>query len=139
LSSKTSLSYNYFSYKEKQDGKIEPVGGSSFKLATVLKGFGVAASFKEESNFAARTDKDMYGLSLSGKLGWGALFEVGYSLDDISTPGGRTKGHTYKAKYDHQLNADHYFTLSGELKTYETANGTKKDIQARFDFNTLFN
>lgn len=139
LSSKTSLSYNYFSYKEKQDGKIEPVGGSSFKLATVLKGFGVAASFKEESNFAARTDKDMYGLSLSGKLGWGALFEVGYSLDDISTPGGRTKGHTYKAKYDHQISADHYFTLSGELKTYETANGTKKDIQARFDFNTLFN
>lgn len=139
LSEKTSLCYNYFSYKENNGGKVDPVGGSMIRFNTMIKQYSFNASFKEESNYAAHLDRDIYGLGISGKLSWGALVEVGYSLDDISAPGNRGKSHTYRVKYDHQLDAEHFLTFTNELKvTNNPTPGTQKEIMARLDYRMVF-
>jgi len=139
LSEKTSLSYNYFSYKEKRDNKVDPVGGSIIRFNTMIKQYSFTASFKEESNYATCFDRDIYALGIAGKLNWGALVEVSYSLNDISTPGNRSKDHTYWFKYDHQLDADHFLTFTSELKVADNhVPGTQKEIMTRLDFKTVF-
>lgn len=139
LSDRTSLGYGYFSYREKQDGNVEPVGGATMNLSTQIRRFSVAANFKQDKNYANDTERSVYGLSISGKLSYGALVEVGYSLDDQSAPGSGGKGQTIKFKYDHPVDADHFLTLTSEYKTTnDAAPGTRKDLVASVDLRTVF-
>lgn len=139
LSASTILTYNHFSFREKSDGIVEPVGGTVLKFAAKLRAFAVLANFKEEENFASGIDHDIYELGISGRLSSGALVEVGYSVDSLGNPGGHTKGHTYRAKYDQQLSPDHYLTLSSELKTIDTGSSTQRELKSRIDFHIMFN
>ncbi|MBI2842543.1 MAG: hypothetical protein HYX78_04005 [Armatimonadetes bacterium] len=139
LSPRTNVTYSYFSYNEKPDGKVDPVGGTVLNLSTMIRQFSVTANFKEDENFITRLDRKVYGLSLAGKLAYGALVEVGYSLDDLTAPGANTKARTYRVKYDHQVDTDHFLTLTGEYRTVDNPGpGMNKDLQARIDFRTLF-
>lgn len=139
LSERTTLNCGYFSYREKPDNKIDPVGGTVLNLATMIRQFSVSANFKEDKNYANGSERDIYGISVSGKLSYGALVEFGYSLDALTSPGGDGSGQTFRVKYDHQVDADHFLTLTSEYKKInDTAPGDRKDIVARLDFRTLF-
>jgi hypothetical protein len=139
LTNSTVFTYNYFTYREKPDNTVDPVGGKTMRLSTVIRGMNVLASFREESNFLNKWDHDIYELGISSKLPWGAQIELAYGLDKVSVPGSKAIGHNYRAKYIHQLSSDHYLMLSGGLKTLDSPTGDNKEAEARIDFNKKFN
>ncbi|MHB1001638.1 MAG: hypothetical protein ACYC27_20555 [Armatimonadota bacterium] len=143
VTSFTNLVYNYASYKEKADGTLEPVGIERVRLTTALsKKLGFVGQWERNSNYQAETDQNTLSVGISGKLSAKEVFEVGYGFDSLSTKNGDSESRTYKLKYDHQVDADHYLTLSG---TYTDRDGPKPanintdDVQYQIDFKTVFN
>ncbi len=135
INAATALTYSSFAYQEKANGAIEQVGSTVMSLSTAVRGYSVTANYKREMNLIANQGRDIYGLGVAGKLPWGALVEVGYSLDATDF----ASGHTYTVKYNHQINADNFLTLTGQMKTQSAQNQeTVKDFTARCDFNLLF-
>jgi hypothetical protein len=139
LTKTTTFTYNYFTYREKPDNTIDPVGGKIMRLSTVIRGMNVLASFREESNFLTKWDHAIYELGVVGKLPWGAQVELACGLDQVSIQGCKARGYNYRAKYDHQLNSDNFLTFSSELKTITSPVGNTREVETRIDFHRKFN
>lgn len=139
----TQLTYAYFSYNEKPNGELEPVGVERIKLTTPMtKLLGFVGCWESVDYYANNTSKTTLSLGLSGKLSGVESLEASYGFDRTSTPNGKTSSRTYKLKYDRQVSADHFLTLTGRYTDWSgtrPSNITEDDVQIQLDFRTLFN
>lgn len=140
----TKLVYNYSTNKEKPDGTIEPVGIESLKLTKAInENTGLEGQWERTYSalIGSQYEKNTIGLGLSAKLRNNAKFEVGFGYDRVITPGGGSESRTYRVKYDHQLDPDHYLVFSGtytDWKGPKPADVTTDDVQYQIDFKTVF-
>ena len=143
FNSSTCLSYLLSSNAEKEGGKFEPVSVERLKLTTgVARTLALNVQWENLENVQNRTDRDQYSLGLAGKLSSLSAVEVSYGYDRLITPSGKSTANTYKVKYDHNVSADKYLTLSG---TYTDWDGPKPtdadadDLKFQVDMNLVFN
>ncbi len=136
------LSYNYFSYNVRPDGKIDPIGGEKLRLTTpVGKQLGLIGQWESTEDFANRIRRRTISLGLNGKLNDKTTFEGSYGFDSVITPSGPTTSWTYKMKYDCQMDADHFLTLSGKYTNWsgpKPANNTEDDVTVQLDLRSVF-
>lgn len=142
FSAKTAVSYLYTSYNEK-DGKLEPIGVERLRLSTsVSKTLGLTTQWENSENYQTGLDKTGYTLGITGKLNSLAAVEVSYGYDRVTSPSGETKSRTYRLKYDRNVSADNYITLSGTYTDWEgpkPTNAPADDLLVQLDYNLLFN
>ena len=137
------LIYSYNSNKEKPDGSIEPIGAESFKLTTAInKTLGLQGQWEHSANYNTKYDRDTLSFGIAGKLSAKGTVEAGYGFDSVLTNGVKAESRTYKLKYDQQVDADHFLSLSGTYTDWQgarPASVTTDDVQYQIDFKTVFN
>lgn len=140
----SKLIYNYFSNTEKPDGTIEPVGSESLKLTSAIsKNIGLQGQWEHSSSdkIGSQFDKNTLSLGLAGKLSAKGTFEAGYGFDNVLSKNGRVESRTYRIKYNQQIDADHYLSLSGRYTDWQgpkPASVTTDDVQYQIDFKTVY-
>lgn len=141
LDERTQFTYGYFSNVEKAKGVVDPVKGESLKLTTTVKGgLKLTADYQMDTNMLTGVSGRRHGLGFSGKL-HGRTVEVHYGVEDLFGNSIDCKTHTYKLKFEDQLDANHFLTFSGIYsRTNNEMAGAddKEDIEARVDFRTTF-
>lgn len=142
FSATTTLNYFYTSYSEK-DGKLEAIGVERLKLNTKLSGtLAMVSQWESNENRQTGLYKNGYSLGITGKLNSLSAVEASYGYDRVTSPDGETKSRTYKLKYDRNVSADHYFTLTGTYTDWEgpkPSSAPADDIALQLDYNILFN
>ncbi|MDO8588102.1 MAG: hypothetical protein Q7T82_13835 [Armatimonadota bacterium] len=134
----TTLNYNYFTYKEAADGKTTPVGGALLRLtSTVGNGYKLIADYRKDEDFKEMKVVSPLTIGVSGKLSYGADFEVSLGRSLAGTAAGALTGRTIRFKYDHQVSADHYLNFEAAVTKWNSTNPgiqAKDDIEARIDY-----
>lgn len=137
------LIYCYNSNKENPDGTINPADAESLKLTTAVnKTLGLQSQWEHSSNDTTKYDRNTLSLGIAGKLSAKGTVEAGYGFDDVLTNGVKAESVTYKLKYDHQLDADHFLSLSGSYTDWQgtkPSTVTTDDVVYQIDFKTVFN
>lgn len=142
INASTKLTYNYFTFNEKPDGKIESIGGERIRLTTPFTGtLNFLAQIERTEDYAQNTGKDTLSLGVSGKLSTMVAFEASCGYNRVLAASGETSSLTYRLKYDQQVDADHFFTFSGKFTDWSgphPANPKEDDVSVQLDFRTIF-
>ena len=136
------FTYNYFTYNEKADGKIEPLGGQTLRLTMpFMDTLKLLAQLEQTEDFAQNTSKDSLSIGVTGKTCDQAAVEASFGQDKVATPNGESESHTYRFKYDHQMDADHFLTFSGKFTDWigpHKTDANSDDVFVQLDFRTTF-
>ena len=143
MSSSAKLAYNYFSYREKPNGTIEPVGGERFALTMPFtKRLDFVGGWENSENYQTGLSQVTMSFGISGKVSSLAALEASYGSDRVWSSIGKTSSQTFKLKYDYQMDADHFFTFIGRYTDWSSERPEKaeqEDLKLQLDFRTLFN
>jgi hypothetical protein len=135
----TTATYTYSSLPEDAAGNPQPLKSSAFTLRRAInKNISLAVDYTSAKQMAAKTEQNKLGALVAGKVDKLSTIEVGYSVDvnDVAGQTNRSDSHTLKLSYDHQVDGDHFITISTIYTMY--ACHTPDAIQANFDFRTRF-
>ncbi|MCX6374419.1 MAG: hypothetical protein NTU88_00010 [Armatimonadetes bacterium] len=142
INASTRLTYNYFTFNEKLDGKIENIGGERIRLTTPFMGtLSFLGQMERTEDYTQNIDKDTLSLGVSGKLSALTAFEASCGFNRVLATSGETSSLTYRLKYDQQVDADHFLTLSGKLTNWagpHPVNPNEDDVTVQLDFRTIF-
>ncbi len=142
ISPTTTLEYKYFSFNEKKNGKLEPVGGELLKLASRLsKRLSLLGQYEVGDNYKKDSTKRTISLGIAGKLSSLEAVEASYGYDRVKTPSGKTTARTYKLRYDYTIDAEHFVAFSGQYTDWKgprPADNERDDLLLQLDFMVLF-
>ena len=142
LGPSTQLAYTVNQYKELPSGLVDMSVARSLKLTTkVANSLNLVVDFRHDSNSQAQTDIVKTLIGIQRQAGKGMVFDFYVGLDKAGTPSGFVNGQSIKMTVDHQINADHFLSFTGEAIRWDNSNPSIKNrtaAEARLDFRTLF-
>lgn len=142
INASIKLTYNYFSFNQKPDGKIEPIGGQKLRLTMPFnKNLNLLGQWENSEDYSQSIRKRTLSFGLTGKLNPHTAFEGSIGIDSVLTPSGGTTSKTFKLKYDYQMDADHFLTLSGKCTAWSgphQVNPNDDDVYVQLDLRTVF-
>lgn len=136
LDKATNVTYVYQSLPEDAAGAMQPTKSSAFVLKRAVdKALNLGVDYTTSQQFAANTEVSKLGAMLNGKLDPLSAIEVGYSVDLSNLKGQRSDSHTIRLSFDHQVDAEHFVTLS---TSYRDVKGATDEVIANVDLKTRF-
>lgn len=144
IAKNSKLTYIYSSYPEgKVAARLEPKSDEQFKLtAAITKRLNFVGQFEQIHDYQRDNVNNELSLGIAGNVSSLGLLEASYGYDKVVTPQGETTAHTYRLKYDYQVSADQFFTLTGKYTDWSGSkpdNVTEDDLLFQLDFKTMFN
>ncbi|MGB9587864.1 MAG: hypothetical protein ACPL7O_06740, partial [Armatimonadota bacterium] len=144
ITKNSKLTYIYSSYPEgKVAARLEPKSDEQFKLTAALtKRLNFVGQFEQIHDYQRDNVNNELSLGIAGNVSSLGLLEASYGYDKVVTPQGETTAHTYRLKYDYQVSADQFFTLTGKYTDWSGSkpdNLTEDDLLFQLDFKTMFN
>ncbi len=142
INKNTSLTYVLESNKERPDGILDPVGLEELKIKSKLgKQIDFIGGFKKQQDYARHLGSYLMDVGLSGKMNNGATFELGFGINRSMNIGEEYSGNTFRIKYDHKVNENHYLLLQAQFTKWQgkiTPGHFGDDVLIRIDFKRVF-
>ena len=136
LDKATNITYTYQSLPENPAGAMQPLKSSAFALKRAIdKTLNLTVDYTTSDQIATATEVSKLGTALTGKLDPLSAVEVGYSVDLSTLKGQRSDSHTVRFAYDHQVDAEHFVTLSTSFRDIK---GSSDEVTANVDLKTRF-
>lgn len=136
LDKATNVTYKYESLPETAAAVMQPIKSSAFALTRAVdKTLTLGVEYATNEQIATETQVSKLGATLGGKVDPLTAVEVGYSVDLSSVKNQRTDSHTVRFSYDHQVDGEHYVTLS---TSYREVKGALDEVSANVDLKTRF-
>ena len=142
ISESMKFTYNFFTYNEKPDGKLDLTGGERYRLTMPFtETLNLLAQLESTDDYAKDTAKDSLSVGITSKPSSLGALEASYGQDHTTTSEGEAESHTYRLKYDHQMDADHFITFSGKYTNWSgvhKSDPNSDDVLLQLDFRTIF-
>jgi hypothetical protein len=133
----TNATYTYTSLPETPANVMQPIKTSAFVLKRAIdRTLTLGVDYTTNEQVAAQTEISKLGATIGGKVDPQTAVEFGYSVDrSILTNQPHMDSHTMRFSYDHQVDGDHFVTLS---TTFREIKGASDEVSANVDLKTRF-
>ena len=138
LSRTTNFVYTYGTLPEDDKGLILPQIKADVALKHSLRPDLTFEAYYR--NFSDGTTKKLtrsLGFGFEGKLNRTTKLSLAYSIDTLGDTANYDHSNHYHFLFDHQVDADHFVTLSSEIRSHDGKN-LKDDVRANVDFRVVF-
>lgn len=143
MSKLTKLDYSYNTYEDRGDSTFNPVGAQSIRMTTRFsKKLNFIGQWKSTSDYTLNKYQAGLSVGVSGQLSKNEKLEFLYGVDHVVVSEGPTTAQHYRIVYDHQMDADHFISLSGTFTDWSgihPIDPNTDDNIWKIDFKTLFN
>ena len=103
----------------------------------IAQSLSLEAFYRSYNDDATKRVTRSLGFGIEGKLNRTTKLAVAYSLDALGDQTRYDHSNHYRFLIDHQMDADHFLTLSTEIKSHD-GKDLKDDIRANVDFRAIF-
>jgi hypothetical protein len=138
LNRATTFAYTFGTLPEDDKGNILPQIKADVSLKhTIQRDLSLETFYRSYNDDATKKVTRSLGFGIEGKLNRTTKLALAYSLDATGDSANYDHSNHYHFLIDHQMDADHFLTLSTEIKSHD-GKDLKDDVRANVDFRVIF-
>lgn len=138
LAKNTNFVYTYGTLPEDDKGNLTPLTTADIAFKhTWRSSFTSQAFYRLSDNQATKVATSSFGFGIDTVLSKTVKFNLAYSKDINGQAGKFDHSDHLHVALDHQINADHFLTVSAEIRSHDS-HSLQDEIQTNLDFRTRF-
>lgn len=138
LSKRTNLLYTFGTLPEDDKGNPIPLTTADVSLKHAFRpNQSLSLFYRLSDNQTTKVLTRSLGFSWESKLSSNSKMELGYSADANGMADKYSRTHHYRLAFDQQFNADHFLTLSTDIRS-NSGKGLVDEIQTNLEFRRRF-